>query len=167
MKSDESEGKIQVLTDINKLIHEPARLMIISLLYVVESADFVWIKGQTGLTDGNLSSHLSKLESAGYVIVEKRFKNKKPNTLLKLSEGGRKAFEEYLNFHKSYYRIIILFNKVSQWNSFITQRITSLCQQLGYLLFIIPEEIYASTLTKKLHQILKEIVQVSLSHLET
>jgi len=69
--------------------------MIISLLYVVESADFIWIKGQTGLTDGNLSSHLSKLETAGYVIVEKRIKNKKPNTLLKLSVGGRKAFEEY------------------------------------------------------------------------
>ena len=69
--------------------------MIISLLYVVESADFTWIRGQTGLTDGNLSSHLSKLETAGYVIVEKRVKNKKSNTLLKLSEGGRKAFEEY------------------------------------------------------------------------
>ena len=95
MKSDESEGTVQILTDINKLIHEPARLIIISLLYVVESADFVWIKGQTGLTDGNLSSHLSKLESAGYVTVEKRIKNKKTNTLLKLSNGGRKAFEEY------------------------------------------------------------------------
>ncbi|MBY9014425.1 MAG: transcriptional regulator [Candidatus Lokiarchaeota archaeon] len=95
MKSDESEGKIQILTEINKLIHEPARLMIISLLYVIENADFVWIKGQTGLTDGNLSSHLSKLESAGYVTVEKSIKNKKTNTLLKLSEGGRKAFEEY------------------------------------------------------------------------
>jgi len=95
MISDESEEKIQILTDINRLIHEPARLIIISLLYVVESADFVWIKGQTGLTDGNLSSHLSKLETAGYVIVEKRVKNKKPNTLLKLSKGGRKAFEEY------------------------------------------------------------------------
>ena len=95
MKSDESEGKVQILTDINRLIHEPARLMVISLLYVVESADFVWIKGQTGLTDGNLSSHLSKLETAGYVIVEKRLKNKKTNTLLKLSQGGRKAFEEY------------------------------------------------------------------------
>ena len=69
--------------------------MIISLLYVVESADFTWIKGQTGLTDGNLSSHLSKLETAGYVIVEKRLKNKKSNTLLKLSDGGRKAFEKY------------------------------------------------------------------------
>ena len=71
--------------------------MIISLLYVVESADFVWIKGQTGLTDGNLSSHLSKLEIAGYVSVEKSIKNKKTNTLLKLSVGGRKAFEEYRN----------------------------------------------------------------------
>ena len=71
--------------------------MILSLLYVVESADFTWIRGQTGLTDGNLSSHLSKLENAGYVIVEKRVKNKKSNTLLKLSDGGRKAFEEYRN----------------------------------------------------------------------
>ena len=95
MKSDESEGTVQILTDINKLIHEPARLIIISLLYVVESADFVWIKGQSGLTDGNLSSHLSKLESAGYVTVEKSIKNKKTNTLLKLSKGGREAFEEY------------------------------------------------------------------------
>jgi DNA-binding MarR family transcriptional regulator len=95
MTSNNSEEKVQILTDINRLIHEPARLMIISLLYVVESADFVWIKEQTGLTDGNLSSHLSKLETAGYVIVEKRLKNKKPNTLLKLSEGGRKAFEKY------------------------------------------------------------------------
>jgi 7-cyano-7-deazaguanine tRNA-ribosyltransferase len=76
------------------------------------------------------------------------------------------SFEEYLNIHKSNYRIIILFNNASQWNSFITQKMTSLCQQLGYLLFIIPEEIYAGTLTKKLHQILKEIVQVSVSHLE-
>lgn len=95
MKSDDSESKVQILTDINRIIHEPARLMIISLLYVIESADFTWIKGQTGLTDGNLSSHLSKLETAGYVLVEKRVKNKKSNTLLKLSQGGRKAFEDY------------------------------------------------------------------------
>jgi DNA-binding MarR family transcriptional regulator len=95
MKSDKSEEKVQILTEINKLIHEPARLMIISLLYVVESADFVWIKGQLDMTDGNLSSHLGKLENAGYVIVEKSIKNKKTNTLLKLSKGGREAFEEY------------------------------------------------------------------------
>lgn len=95
MTSDDTEEEVIPIIEIDKLIHEPARLMIISLLYIVESADFIWIKGQTGLTDGNLSSHLSKLESAGYVTVEKRIKNKKTNTLLKLSRGGRKAFEEY------------------------------------------------------------------------
>lgn len=95
MTSDDSEKEVIPIIEIDKIIHEPARLMIISLLYVVESADFLWIKGQTKLTDGNLSSHLSKLESAGYITVEKSIKNKKTNTLLKLSNGGRKAFEEY------------------------------------------------------------------------
>jgi DNA-binding HxlR family transcriptional regulator len=94
-KKTESEDIIQPLSDIDKIIHEPARLMIISYLFVVESADFVFLRNQTGLTDGNLSSHLSKLESVGYVDVEKKFKAKKPQTLLKLSENGRKAFELY------------------------------------------------------------------------
>jgi len=94
-KSDESEEKLIPLGGIDKLIHEPARLMIVSLLYVVESADFLFIRGQTNLTDGNLSSHLSKLEDAGYVKVEKRFKGKKPQTLLSLTEMGSKAFEDY------------------------------------------------------------------------
>ena len=66
-----------------------------SYLYVVESADFVFLRNQTGLTDGNLSSHLSKLESAGYVDIEKSFKGKKPQTMLKLSLEGREAFELY------------------------------------------------------------------------
>lgn len=91
---DSDEGIIPII-EIDKLIHEPARLMIISLLYVVESADFLWIKRQTDLTDGNLSSHLSKLESVGYVTIEKSIKNKKTRTSIKLSSGGRKAFEEY------------------------------------------------------------------------
>jgi DNA-binding MarR family transcriptional regulator len=69
--------------------------MIMSVLYVIESADFVFLRNQTGLTDGNLSSHLTKLESVGYVKVEKKFKAKKPQTILKLSEKGRKAFEVY------------------------------------------------------------------------
>ena len=69
--------------------------MIMSYLYVVESADFVFLRNQTGLTDGNLSSHLSKLESAGYVDIKKRFKGKKPQTMLKLSTKGREAFELY------------------------------------------------------------------------
>jgi DNA-binding MarR family transcriptional regulator len=69
--------------------------MIMSYLYVVESADFVFLRNQTGLTDGNLSSHLSKLESTGYVNIEKKFKGKKPQTILKLSKNGREAFELY------------------------------------------------------------------------
>ncbi|MFW9945304.1 MAG: winged helix-turn-helix domain-containing protein [Candidatus Odinarchaeota archaeon] len=64
-------------------------------LYVVESADMVFLKNQTDLTWGNLSSHVTKLEEAGYVNVEKRFKGKKPQTLLYLSEKGREAFTEY------------------------------------------------------------------------
>jgi DNA-binding MarR family transcriptional regulator len=67
--------------------------MIMSVLYVIESADFIFLRNQTGLTDGNLSSHLTKLDSVGYVKVEKKFKGKKPQTILKLSEQGRKAFE--------------------------------------------------------------------------
>jgi len=94
-KKVKSEDIIHPLSDIDKVIHEPARLMIMSYLYVVESADFVFLRNQTGLTDGNLSSHLSKLETVGYVDVEKKFKGKKPQTILKLSKNGREAFELY------------------------------------------------------------------------
>ncbi len=94
-KKAESEDIIQPLSDIDKIIHEPSRLMIMSVLYVVESADFVFLRNQTGLTDGNLSSHLNRLESVGYVEVEKKFKGKKPQTILKLSKEGREAFEIY------------------------------------------------------------------------
>jgi DNA-binding transcriptional ArsR family regulator len=83
------------LADIDRLIHEPARLMILSLLYVVDSADFIFLMRQTGLTWGNLSSHMSKLEEAGYIHVQKEFKGKKPHTLLQLSQQGRAAFQAY------------------------------------------------------------------------
>lgn len=83
------------LTAIDKLIHEPARLMIMAYLYVVESADFVFLVRQTGLTWGNLSAHLSKLEAAGYVVIEKEFVGKKPHTMLHLTEEGRTAFQAY------------------------------------------------------------------------
>ena len=76
-------------------MHEPARLAVMALLYVVESADFTFVMNQTGLTWGNLSAHLSKLEEAGYLEVEKSFKGKRPNTTLKLTEQGREAFREY------------------------------------------------------------------------
>jgi DNA-binding MarR family transcriptional regulator len=64
-------------------------------LYVVESADFLFLMDQTGLTFGNLSSHMTRLEAAGYIEVEKEFRGKKPNTKLSLTEAGRSAFEDY------------------------------------------------------------------------
>jgi len=87
--------ELQPIANIDRLIHEPARLMIMSYLYVVESADFTFLMRQTGLTWGNLSSHMTKLEDAGYIEVEKEFIGKKPNTMLKLTEKGRRAFQEY------------------------------------------------------------------------
>jgi len=64
-------------------------------LYVVEVADFLFLLRQTGMTWGNLSTHLSKLESAGYLAMEKEFLGKKPHTTVRLTEQGRNAFEEY------------------------------------------------------------------------
>ena len=86
---------IQPIADIDRIIHEPARLMIVAILYVVQSADFLFLLRQTGLTKGNLSSHLGKLEAAGYVDVKKEFVKKIPRTLLRLTGAGRDAFETY------------------------------------------------------------------------
>ena len=83
------------LTDIDRLIHEPARFLIMAHLYVVEAADFLFLQRQTELTWGNLSAHISKLEDAGYIEVEKTFKGKKPHTLLRLTDHGRTAFNAY------------------------------------------------------------------------
>ena len=85
----------QHLVNIDRLVHEPARLMILAHLYVVESADFLFLMHQTGLTFGNLSSHMSKLEAAGYIEIKKEFKGKKPNTVLQITKTGRKALEDY------------------------------------------------------------------------
>jgi DNA-binding transcriptional ArsR family regulator len=85
----------QPLVNIDRLIHEPARLMIMAYLCVVESAGFLFLVRQTGLTWGNLSSHLSKLEAAGYIEIKKEFVGKKPHTMLRLTNEGRAAFKEY------------------------------------------------------------------------
>jgi DNA-binding MarR family transcriptional regulator len=87
--------ELNAIQNIDKTIHEPARLILMAHLFVVESADFLFLQRQTGLTWGNMSSHLSKLENAGYVAVEKEFIDKKPHTTLKLTDKGRKAFKEY------------------------------------------------------------------------
>lgn len=80
---------------LDRLVHEPARLAILTNLYLVENADATWVLQQTGLTWGNLASHLAKLEEAGYVAVDKGFKGRKPQTTLGLTEAGRKALLAY------------------------------------------------------------------------
>jgi DNA-binding MarR family transcriptional regulator len=82
-------------TDLDRVLHEPSRLMIASLLYTVEKADFLYLLNESGLTKGNLSAHLSKLEAAGYVAIEKTFRGKIPQTLIAMTDTGRSAFEEY------------------------------------------------------------------------
>ena len=66
-----------------------------ALLYVVESADFTFLMNQTGLTWGNLSAHMTKLEEAGYLEVVKSFKGRRPNTTLRLTPQGRESFQKY------------------------------------------------------------------------
>jgi len=81
--------------EIDRLIHEPARLMLIANLAIVEEADFVFLSRRTGLTAGNISSHMAKLEEAGYVGVTKSFVGKRPRTVYRLTTDGREAFEGY------------------------------------------------------------------------
>ena len=82
--------------DIDKLIHEPARLKLLAQLYVVESADFLFIMRQTGLTQGNVSGHLTKLETAKYVNIKKGYIGKRPQTMISLTKKGRSAFKKYV-----------------------------------------------------------------------
>lgn len=83
------------MADINRLIHEPVRFNIMAHLYVVQSADYLFLQKQLGLTWGNLASHLSKLEKSGYIEVEKDFAGKKPHTALRITSKGRAVFDEY------------------------------------------------------------------------
>lgn len=87
--------KIQNLAGIDRIVHEPARLMIVALLAAVEEADFQYLHQTTGLTKGNLSVHLSKLEEAGYVEIEKTFRGKYPLTLCRLTQRGSEVFRNY------------------------------------------------------------------------
>jgi len=80
---------------LDRLIHEPARLRLVTLLYVVDEADFVYLSAQTGLTAGNISSHMAKLETAGYVEIDKTFADRKPRTVYRLTKAGRTAVDQY------------------------------------------------------------------------
>lgn len=92
---DKGGNRNYSLVDIDKIIHEPARLLIMAHLYVIEEADFVFLERQTRLTKGNLSSHLAKLEEAGHIEIRKEFMEKIPHTILCLTSQGRKAFDMY------------------------------------------------------------------------
>ena len=85
----------QPILEVDRIIHEPARLLIVTILYMAEKADFLFLLNETGLTRGNLSTHLTKLETAGYVNIEKSFRGKIPQTLCSLTPSGQEAFEKY------------------------------------------------------------------------
>jgi DNA-binding transcriptional ArsR family regulator len=87
--------RLRGLAGLNRVIHEPGRLAIVALLSAVDEADFLYLLNETGLTKGNLSSHLTKLEAAGYVKIEKTYRQKIPLTVCRLTAAGRTAFGRY------------------------------------------------------------------------
>ena len=93
--ADAGAEQLHPLADLDRTIHSPARLMVMTNLYVVESAEFIALMNLTGLSWGNLSTHLSKLEEVGYVEMQKGFRGKKPYTTVRLTAEGRAAFKAY------------------------------------------------------------------------
>ncbi len=89
------DGHDTPLLGIDKIVHEPSRLLILSTLYVLKSADFLFLLNQTELTKGNLSAQLSKLEEAGYLEITKGYVGKRPHTSLSLTGAGRRALADY------------------------------------------------------------------------
>jgi DNA-binding PadR family transcriptional regulator len=88
-------GPLSNISDVDRVIHEPSRLLLVALLSSVESADFLFLLKESRLTKGNLSVHLSKLEEAGYLKIEKTFRGKIPHTEYRLTAKGKTAFDEY------------------------------------------------------------------------
>jgi DNA-binding transcriptional ArsR family regulator len=90
-----ADSNLRTITEVDRVIHEPARLLIVALLSSVRAADFIFLQRETGLTKGNLSSHLSRLEQAGYLRIDKGFRGKVPQTMCSLTAEGRAAFKAY------------------------------------------------------------------------
>ena len=93
--TEAQDTELHPLADLDRVIHSPARLMTMTYLYMVESVDFIFLMRLTGLTWGNLSSHLSTLEENEYVNIEKKFIQKKSHTMVTLTKKGRQAFRDY------------------------------------------------------------------------
>jgi DNA-binding MarR family transcriptional regulator len=96
-KQSRTSSDLLDLAGVDRVVHEPARLLILMVLFGVDSADFTFLLNTTELTWGNLSSHVTKLEEAGYVKVKKDFVGKKPRTMVKLTDSGRRAIDSYRN----------------------------------------------------------------------
>jgi DNA-binding MarR family transcriptional regulator len=94
--------KIRPISDLDRVIHEPGRLIVVALLYAVHQADFLYLQHETGMNKGTLSSHISRLERARYLEVEKTYRGKVPQTLLRLTDAGRKAMAQYRRTLKSF-----------------------------------------------------------------
>jgi len=90
-----TDNDLQSIADLDRVVHSPARLMILAYLAAVDSADFIFLMNQVNLTRGNLSSHLNTLEEAGYVSIQKEFVEKVPRTLIRLTDAGRQAIQAY------------------------------------------------------------------------
>jgi len=84
------------LPELNPVVHGRLRLALLSLLSGVDQAEFTWLRAKTEATDGNLGAQLLKLEEAGYVLVEKKFVSRKPQTAYRITESGRQALAEYV-----------------------------------------------------------------------
>ena len=91
-----------MFNDLDPVLHSQLRLSIVSILMTVEEAEFTFIKETTGAAAGNISIQIKKLQEAGYVKVEKTFKNNYPNTTVSMTSKGIKAFEDYVNNLKKY-----------------------------------------------------------------
>ncbi len=88
--------------DLDPVLHSQLRLAVISLLMGVEMAEFSYIREQTGATAGNLSIQITRLKEAGYINVEKKFRNNYPQTLCSITDLGREKFIEYVNNLRDY-----------------------------------------------------------------
>lgn len=93
--SEPPHSSARALLGLNRLVHEPARLAILTVLAEAEEVEFRFLESVTGLTKGNISSHVSKLEAAGYLEVSKAFRGRVPQTSYRLTAAGREALDAY------------------------------------------------------------------------
>ena len=113
--------QLRAITELDRVIHEPGRMMIVALLAAVEECDFLYLLRETELNKGNLSSHLARLEEAGYIEIEKTYRGKVPQTLIRLKPAGRDAFEEY----RARLKKAFLKNIRSSWKGISWKTVTS------------------------------------------